>query len=275
MEQTYSEEHGVEQTPFLVDPQNAGYTAGVSRTINSIAPTAALLLYGWFCVIALAFFAWQLLELRTIQGLQSGPRVAATVVDTDAVYRSRGSARYYVTYQFVARDASAKNQTYSKRASVSRYVYDNAPRGGTINVRYLAADPTVSRHEVALQPNTPLLLIGASLLVVAFLLWRLFDGIATRRFQARLAAESRLLKGEITQAEGHLVRHEERSRGSTHVTVTEEYTLTVHFRFLTPNGRTLISKFAIVRNDLRYESPPAPGETILVAYLDDEHFQVL
>ena len=118
------------------------------------------------------------------------------------------------------------------------------------------------------QPSLPYLggTVALTIACVHFLIWKVKSVIA----RERLVHKGKVLSGRIV-----------RCSGSMRVVAGEDgasdraYFVTIEYRFLSPQGREIMSECERDREDLLNLPLPVEGTAVLVLYLDDNNYALL
>jgi hypothetical protein len=147
-----------------------------------------------------------------------------------------------------------------------------ASGSGTVQLRYLAADPSrwsiaplspLKREELEQGTSSMYLMFGPTLLLIAgiyALVWRSLK--KRKEKQERLRSAGMILKAELIKAK------EDASEDS-------RYNIRCEYRFTSPRGTVLTGNTSGLRRDIKKTDYPPPGTPMLVVYVDDELFEAL
>jgi hypothetical protein len=182
-----------------------------------------------------------------------------TAVIVDHRVRSGKSKSYYLTFRYDA-PVAGDPRSFTLEENVGRDLYNRLPLGASSQARYLLARPAVA--SIAWTPKLPLgYPLGSFAAVVVIALSALW--LARKWLDLRLLSrEGRLIGGQLISSQGR-----RGSKGS--------YTVTLRYRFQTPDGRTLNHEASQTRNDMKQAVLPGYGTPVLVVYVSDKLFQVL
>lgn len=167
------------------------------------------------------------------------------------------SDRYFVTYRF-----TVEGQDYEREVEIDGAGYERAQVDGEIIVKYLPGDPATSTlYERDIAPaNTDFLLIialGPALITIPILFVTLLHTVRNMRYERR----GRPIQGEVIASTGE--------------DIAGRYYVTIRYRFRTPGDKQREGKRVRVRDDLRGQPLPKPGDPVAVLYVSDRMYRLL
>ncbi|MBC8076659.1 MAG: DUF3592 domain-containing protein [Chloroflexales bacterium] len=248
--------------PFLLNQRNADFVAGrTQRSASSagigwigIAFLVPFVLIGFFLIGITLQMGGTWLALHF-----NGVDTAAVVVDARIDDTGDGDT-YYVTCRFSVATSNGDERVYTAEQSVSHDAYQRLSIGSNTSVRYVASNPNVSA--VQGQGTTLLFLAG----MAGFwngLLWLMISQIAPALLRDRqLAKQGQQLPGQVVQCSGATD-----SDG--------DYSIKLHYGFLSPTGARVTGTDALLRNDLKGQPLPRPADPVVVLYDSDTCHKVL
>jgi hypothetical protein len=233
------------------------FVAGRSRRIAG-SHEGLLILAAVVALIGVVVLAILVGQWRTwVRFRDEGATTTAAIVDHRT--RSGKSTSYYLTFRYSA-SIAGDPRSFTVEENVGRDLYVRLPIGAATQARYLVAQPAVA--SIAWTPSLPLGYPLGSFVAFAVIVLGA-TGVAWKWQDLRLLSRSGcLLQGRLLSCRGQ--------RGSKGT-----YTVTVRYRFETPDGRTLDREASQVRNDMKQVMLPPPGTPVLVVYVSDKLHQVL
>lgn len=250
-------ERFVNANSFILNPEQTSFANGAGqfrarRGSLDLAIGLVWLLLG----AALLLTVYGLYEMLYWHELATnGATVDGTVYNRTAESDGEGGAYHTIYYDF-----NVGRQRYSDEQAVNEWEYDRYSTGSRVEIRYVAANPTISvlagsdKHTL-----TPLIVVSgiAGALTTGVLLLRL----SLRKGRLlRLEREGRRLLATITEIRG--------------VMDEDDFKVRLTVRFASPSGKIITIKDEYVRNDLNKYTLPTIGARMIVAYLDDRTYQL-
>jgi hypothetical protein len=247
---------------FLLDPW-ADMVTGQKR--NRVASRRHV----WIALAAIAFallaavYALHEMDVAFARSAQM-EREAVTVPGMITARRHQDGGReiydrWFITYAFSAGQPPAE---YRREITVERGVYDQLAEGTPILIKYWPADP--QRSALAHLPLEPvdadlllLILIGPALAALPVVVWAGWTALRVSRFER----VGRVIQGEVESCTGE--------------EVAGRYTITLRYRFRTPDDRELRGKVVQPREDLKGADLPKPGDALGILYVNDRLYRLL
>jgi hypothetical protein len=116
-----------------------------------------LLVVGGLALFGVLIVVFGVQEYRTSKKLQAEGKQTVGVVSDASVHRGRkGRRTYYLTVLF--KDEAQK--TFEQREKVSRSVFDEASKAGSVQVTYLPIDPAVCAFGPKVDTKWGMILVG-------------------------------------------------------------------------------------------------------------------
>jgi hypothetical protein len=212
----------------------------------------------FFCLFVM-FIYYPLNEILAIRLplLREGTLNAATYIDKHHKTDGEGGQIYLLSYSF-----TVDNRVYQRQHETSRHTYSDTEIGDSLEIRYLASDPSTSRTVYELK-QVPMLeygfLIGGAALffIVLLILWR----------EASLHLRGRIIEGKLSYISGEWEVDEEAGR---------LFVVTVSYNFNDPyTGENLWGDDKVSRNDLAIRALPPVGTKVAILYLNKGNYRIL
>jgi hypothetical protein len=260
------------QPLFTLDPRYADLTDGSQLDLRTLyGDRDPDVRFGVGCavlflvpLVLLALSQWGALAAPLVQARafdEGAVTLSATLTRCDSFYLFTTEIETEIIYTY-----EVAGQRYVGRASAAD---DRActPPDNRLLMQYLPDMPALSRLiDPLFRPEgVPLfsLLTGAS---------ALFLSLSIAWWIRRELAQSRQLRGryERLRRDGQIVAGEVVDIERKFVGRQREHIILLHYRFMTPDGRTLTGTQRKSRLDLRAQLPPGAGTPIRVLYAGDD-----
>ncbi|MDX2140881.1 MAG: hypothetical protein SF123_22545 [Chloroflexota bacterium] len=260
------------QPPFTLDPRYADMTAASQLDLRTLyGDRDPDVRFGIGCAVLfliplalLALSQLSLLAAPLVQGLAFDERavqIAATLTRCDSFYLFTTEIETEIIYTY-----EVAGQRYVGRASAAD---DRActPPDNRLLMEYLPDMPALSRLIDPLfrpegVPLLSLMTVGAALFLSVSIVWWIRRELAQARQlrgrYERLRRDGQIMAGEVVDIERKFVGRQ------------REHIILLHYRFTTPDGRTLTGTQRKSRLDLRAQLPPVAGTPIRVLYAGDD-----
>ncbi|MBN1563594.1 MAG: DUF3592 domain-containing protein [Anaerolineae bacterium] len=246
--------------PFLYEPNHENFLLGHTNRLGGQYDRyvwAGLLLVLGLALSIFAIFvipSWQADTALQREGIAT----PGTILDR-WISKSPDGEYYYVLYEFQVDGID----TYTEDQAVSYASYQTWEPGSTVTVTYVPGDPAISELRADATATTNrrkawAMSFGCSvapmLLLIAF--------FAVRRRERRMINRGHILRGEIVSY-------------ASHEDAAADLTIKLHYRFVTTEGKEIVTTKQAVANSLKNSLAPHPGRAVAVLYMNEKMHRLL